>query len=89
MLSLLARAMPSESLSVLQGETQPGELLLVLIMGGSLMGSAAAERESADERAAYLGSKVSVLSAACGAQPALFASRESASSAPRRVEPSV
>lgn len=86
-LSLLARAVPgSQGLSVSQGGAQPGELLLVLIMGGSLMGSAAAVRELVKERAifcreravglsptAYLASKLAVLSAIVGLEAALFA----------------
>ncbi|HEV7451377.1 MAG TPA: FHA domain-containing protein [Pseudonocardiaceae bacterium] len=86
-LSLLARAVPgSAGLSVAQGETQPRELLLVLVMGGSLMGSAAAVRELIKERAiflreravglsmaAYLASKLAVVGAIAGVQAALFA----------------
>lgn len=86
-LSLLARAVPgSAGLSVAQGGTQPRELLLVLIIGGSLMGSAAAVRELVKERAiflreravglsltAYLASKLAVVGAIAGVQAALFA----------------
>jgi ABC transport system ATP-binding/permease protein len=87
-LSLLCRAVAgSDGLSVLRGGPQPSasELLLVLIMGGSLVGSSAAVRELVKERAifdreravglspiAYLGSKIAVLGAICGVQAALF-----------------
>ncbi|MBV9140474.1 MAG: ATP-binding cassette domain-containing protein [Pseudonocardiales bacterium] len=84
-LSLLARAVPgSAGLSISRGGDQTGPLLLVLIMGGSLMG-AAAVRELVKERAifdrertiglspaAYLASKIAVLSTVAGVQAALF-----------------
>ncbi len=86
-LSLLAHAVPgSVGLSVTPGRTQPRELLLVMIIGGSLMGSAAAMRELVKERAiyqreravglslpAYLASKLTVLGALACLQAALFA----------------
>ncbi|HEY6425486.1 MAG TPA: FHA domain-containing protein [Pseudonocardiaceae bacterium] len=86
MLSLLARAVPgSDGLSVSRGGDQPRELLLVLIIGGALMGSAAAVRELVKERAifrreraiglsltAYLASKLAVLGGVVGLQAALF-----------------
>jgi ABC transport system ATP-binding/permease protein len=85
-LSLLARAVPgSAGFSASRGGDQTGPLLLVLIMGGSLMGSAAAVRELVKERVifdrertvglsptAYLASKIAVLSAVTGVQAALF-----------------
>jgi hypothetical protein len=86
MLSLLARAVPgSEGFSASRGGVHEGGLLLVLIMGGSLMGAAAAVRELVKERAifdrertvglsptAYLASKIAVLSAVTGVQATLF-----------------
>jgi hypothetical protein len=80
--SLLARAVPgSDGLSTAAGGKQPAQLLLVLIMGGALMGSAAAVRELVKERAiyrrerasglslgAYLSSKVAVLGVLTGIQ---------------------
>ena len=86
LLSLLARTVPgSAGFSASRGGNQTGSLLLVLIMGGSLMGSAAAVRELVKERAifdrertvglsptAYLASKIAVLSAVTGVQAALF-----------------
>jgi ABC-type multidrug transport system ATPase subunit/pSer/pThr/pTyr-binding forkhead associated (FHA) protein len=86
MLSLLARAVPgSEGFSASRGRVHEGGLLLVLIMGGSLMGAAAAVRELVKERAifdrertvglsptAYLASKIAVLSAVTGVQATLF-----------------
>jgi ABC transport system ATP-binding/permease protein len=86
MLSLLARAVPgSEGFSASRHGAHEGGLLLVLIMGGSLMGAAAAVRELVKERAifdrertvglsptAYLSSKIAVLSAVAGVQAALF-----------------
>ncbi|MDN5857580.1 MAG: ATP-binding cassette domain-containing protein [Pseudonocardia sp.] len=74
-LSLLARAVPgSDGLSVAAGTTQPRQLMLILVLGAALMGSAAAVRELVKERAiyqreraaglsltAYLGSKIAVL----------------------------
>ncbi|MGH3753030.1 MAG: ATP-binding cassette domain-containing protein [Pseudonocardiaceae bacterium] len=86
-LSLLARAVPgSAGLSVSPGVTQPRELLLVLIIGGSLMGAAAAMRELVKERAiyqreravglsltAYLASKLAVLGSIASVQAAVFA----------------
>ncbi|MFC4949070.1 FHA domain-containing protein [Pseudonocardia sp. GCM10023141] len=85
-LSLLARAVPgSDGLSVAGGSTRPLQLLLILIIGGALMGSAAAVRELVKERAiylrehatglslgAYLGSKIAVLAMLTGVQAVLF-----------------
>jgi ABC-type multidrug transport system ATPase subunit/pSer/pThr/pTyr-binding forkhead associated (FHA) protein len=86
MLSLLARAVPGgEGFSASRHGVHEGGLLLVLIMGGSLMGAAAAVRELVKERAifdrertvglsptAYLASKIAVLSAVASVQAALF-----------------
>jgi hypothetical protein len=89
-LSLLARAVPgSAGLSVTAAiagdDPQPQQLLLVLVIGGCLMGSAAAVREIVKERAIYLreraiglgigpylASKVAVLAAITGIQAAVF-----------------
>lgn len=85
-LSLLARTVPgSAGFSASRGGDQTPPLLLILIMGGSLMGSAAAVRELVKERAifdrertvglsptAYLASKIAVLSAIAGVQATLF-----------------
>jgi ABC transport system ATP-binding/permease protein len=75
-LSLLARAVPgTDGLSVAAGGTRPRQLLLILVLGAALMGSAASVRELVKERpiyqreraaglslTAYLGSKLAVLS---------------------------
>ncbi len=74
-LSLLARATPgSDGLSVAARTGQPRQLLLILVLGAALMGSAAAVRELVKEKpiyqreraaglslTAYLGSKLAVL----------------------------
>ena len=53
-LSLLARAIPgNDGLSVAPGSTQPRQLLLVLVMGATLMGTAASIRELVKERLIY------------------------------------
>lgn len=81
-LSLLARAIPgSDGLSVAAGTSQPQRLLLILVLGATLMGSAAAVRELVKERPiyqreraaglslpAYLGSKLVVLGGITAAQ---------------------
>jgi ABC-type multidrug transport system ATPase subunit len=89
LLSVLSHAVPgSQGFSLAQGDRQ-GEveqLLLVLVMGGTLMGSAASIRELVKERAiylrergiglslgAYLASKIAVLGLVTGAEGALFA----------------
>jgi len=91
-LSLLARIVPGDAgLSVVAAraavppDPQPGQLLLVLVVGGALMGAAASVREIVKERAiylreratglslrAYLGSKVVVLVAIVAAQSVVF-----------------
>jgi ABC-type multidrug transport system ATPase subunit/pSer/pThr/pTyr-binding forkhead associated (FHA) protein len=89
-LSLLARAVPGTAgLSVAAAaagdDPQPGQLLLVLVIGAALMGAAASVRELVKERpiyrreraiglslGAYLASKVLVLTAVCGLQAIIF-----------------
>ena len=89
-LSLLARAVPgsaglSVSVAATTDDPQPQQLLLVLIIGACLMGSAAAVRELVKERAiyrreraigltigAYVASKVVVLTVITGLQAVLF-----------------
>ena len=89
-LSLLARAVPgsaglSVSAAMATDDPQPQQLLLVLIIGACLMGSAAAVRELVKERpiyrreraiglsiGAYLASKIVVLALITGAQAAIF-----------------
>jgi ABC-type multidrug transport system ATPase subunit/pSer/pThr/pTyr-binding forkhead associated (FHA) protein len=89
-LSLLARAVPGTSgLSVaaaaVDGDPQPGQLLLVLVVGAALMGAAASVRELVKERAiyqreraiglslgGYLASKILVLTAVCGLEAVVF-----------------
>jgi ABC-type multidrug transport system ATPase subunit len=90
MLSLLARAVPgsaglSVSAAAAAQDRQPGQLLLVLVIGAALMGAAASIRELVKERAiyareraiglslgAYVTSKVVVLSAVTALQATLF-----------------
>ena len=90
MLSLLARAVPgstglSVSAAAAAQDRQPGQLLLVLVVGAALMGAAASIRELVKERAiysreraiglslgAYVMSKVVVLSAVTALQATLF-----------------
>lgn len=86
-LSLLARTLPGDAgLSTAQGSPQPAQLILILIIGASLMGSAAAVRELVKEReiyrreraiglslGAYLGSKITCLAGIVGIQTVLFA----------------
>ena len=89
-LSLLARAVPgsaglSVSAAAASGDPQPQQLLLVLIIGACLMGSAASVRELVKERpiyrrersiglsvGAYLASKIVVLAVLTGLQATLF-----------------
>lgn len=89
-LSLLARAVPgsaglSVSTAAATDDPQPQQLLLVLIIGACLMGSAAAVRELVKERPiyrreraiglsipAYLASKVVILTLITGVQAAIF-----------------
>jgi ABC-type multidrug transport system ATPase subunit/pSer/pThr/pTyr-binding forkhead associated (FHA) protein len=89
-LSLLARAVPgSAGLSIrtalATGDSQPRQLLLVLILGAALMGAGASVRELVKERpiyrreraiglslAAYVSSKVVVLGGLTGLQAMLF-----------------
>jgi energy-coupling factor transporter ATP-binding protein EcfA2 len=89
-LSLLARAVPgsaglSVSAALASGDPQPQQLLLVLIIGACLMGSAASVRELVKERpiyrrersiglsvGAYLASKIVVLAVLTGLQATLF-----------------
>ena len=89
-LSLLARAVPgsaglSTSAAAASGDPQPQQLLLVLIIGACLMGSAASVRELVKERpiyrrersiglsvGAYLASKIVVLAVLTGLQATLF-----------------
>ncbi len=90
LLSVLARLVPGESgLSIAAAlsaqDAQPLQLMLVLIVGGSLVGLAAAIRELVKERAvyvreraiglsvsAYLLSKLLVLGVLCGVQAVAF-----------------
>jgi ABC-type multidrug transport system ATPase subunit/pSer/pThr/pTyr-binding forkhead associated (FHA) protein len=92
MLSLLARVVPgSAGLSVAAAQphldTQPAQLLLVLVIGAGLMGAAASVRELVKERpvyrreraigvsiGAYLTSKILVLAGITGLQAVLFTS---------------
>lgn len=89
-LSLLARAVPgsaglSVSAAVAGDDPQPQQLLLVLVIGGCLMGSAAAVREIVKERAIYLreraiglgigpylASKIAILGLLTGVQAVIF-----------------
>lgn len=89
-LSLLARAVPgsaglSVSAAAAAQDRQPGQLLLILVIGGALMGAAASIRELIKEKpiymreraiglglGAYLASKVVVLTAVVGIQAVLF-----------------
>ena len=89
-LSLLARAVPgsaglSVTAAIAGNNPQPQQLLLVLVIGGCLMGSATTVREIVKERAIYLreraiglgigpylASKVAVLAAITGIPAAVF-----------------
>lgn len=85
-LSLFAHAVPGRGgLSVSVSRSQAQQLLLVVIVGGSLMGTAVAVRELVKERAiylreraiglsplAYLGSKLAVLSGVVTVQAAVL-----------------
>jgi ABC transport system ATP-binding/permease protein len=89
-LSLLAWAVPGEaglsvSAAVATQDAQPRQLLLVLIIGAALMGTAASIRELVKERAvykreraiglsigAYLASKILILTVVTGLQAAAF-----------------
>ncbi|WP_250550580.1 ATP-binding cassette domain-containing protein [Pseudonocardia sp. H11422] len=87
LLSGLARAVPSPNgLSVQTGSPRPGQLLLVLVVGGALMGTASSIRELVKERAiyqreraiglssiAYLASKLTVLGLVTAVQAMVFA----------------
>jgi ABC transport system ATP-binding/permease protein len=90
LLSVLARLVPGDSGLSVSGalsaqDVQPLQLMLVLIVGGSLVGLAAAIRELVKERAvyvreraiglsssAYLLSKLLVLGVLCGIQAVVF-----------------
>ena len=102
-LSLLAWAVPgsaglSTSAAAAAADPQPGQLLLVLIIGAALMGSAAAIRELVKERSiyaanersgcpieAYLASKVVVLSAVTGLQVTVFTTSACSAGTPRTI----
>ena len=89
-LSLLAWAVPGDaglsvSTAVADGDRQPGQLLLALVVGAALMGAAAAIRELVKERTvyqheraiglslpAYLMSKIVVLAGVVGLQAAVL-----------------